>query len=158
MSNFMQISKAELLRTTSEHPHFRQMVHALDEDLMIRNGETQNLYHQYNKIDQITHAIVVYADDLPVGCGCFKHFDDKTIEMKRMFVLPGMRGKKLAARLLEELERWAIEEGYQHAILETGVRQVEAIGLYTRSGYELIENYGQYQGMSDSICYRKVLK
>lgn len=153
----MQISKAELLRTTSEHPHFRKLVNALDEDLIIRNGETQNLYHQYNKIDHINHAVVIYADDLPVGCGCFKHFDDQTIEMKRMFVLPGMRGRKLAARLLQELENWAIEEGYQKSVLETGVRQVEAIKLYTRSGYELTENYGQYIGMEDSICYCKEL-
>lgn len=154
----MQISKAELLRTNSTHPHFRQMVKALDEDLMLRNGETQNLYHQYNKTDHISHAIVIYADDLPVGCGCFKQYDQETVEMKRMFVLPGMRGRKLAARLLQELESWAKEEGYQKAILETGVRQVEAIRLYSNAGYQLIDNYDQYIGMEDSICYRKELK
>lgn len=154
----MKFSKAELLRTTSDHPHFRQMVKALDEDLILRNGETQNLYHQYNKIENITHAVVVYADDLPVGCGCFKHFDNETVEMKRMFVMPGLRGKKLAARILHELESWAMEEGYTKSVLETGIRQVEAISLYTRSGYVLTENYGQYLGMTDSICYRKELK
>lgn len=147
-----------LYRTNSEHPHFRQMVNALDEDLMLRNGETQNLYHQYNKIDNISHAIVIYADDLPVGCGCFKQYNQKTVEIKRMFVLPGMRGRKLAARLLQELEEWAKEEGYETAILETGVRQLEAIRLYTTSGYELTENYDQYIGMADSLCYRKELK
>lgn len=147
-----------LYRTTSDHPHFRQLVNALDDDLMIRNGETQNLYHQYNKTDNINHAVVIYTDDLPVGCGCFKHFDDQTVEMKRMFVMPGMRGKKLAARILEELENWAMEEGYSKSVLETGLRQVEAIRLYTHSGYVLTENYGQYIGMADSICYRKELK
>lgn len=147
-----------LYRTTSAHPHFRQMVGALDKDLMQRNGETQNLYHPYNKTDNITHAVVVYADDLPVGCGCFKQYNENTIEMKRMFVLPGMRGRKLAVRLLQELENWAKEEGYQKAILETGVRQVEAIRLYTNAGYQLIDNYDQYIGMADSVCYRKELK
>lgn len=154
----MKFSNAEIVRTNSDHPHFRQMVSALDEDLMHRNGETQNLYHQYNKIDNISHAVVIYADDLPVGCGCFKHFDPETVEMKRMFVMPGLRGKKLAARILQELESWAIEEGYTRSVLETGIRQVEAISLYTRSGYEKTANYGQYMGMADSICYRKELK
>lgn len=154
----MKISNTELLRTTSEHPDFRQMVNALDEDLVIRNGETQNLYHQYNKIDHINHAIVVYAENKPVGCGCFKRFDDQTVEMKRMFIHPEMRGKHLAAALLQDLEKWALEEGFTKAVLETGIRQVEAIRLYSVAGYSLTENYGQYLGMADSICYRKDLK
>jgi len=156
--NMIKVPNAEFLRTTSEHPDFRSMVNALDEDLIIRNGESQKLYHQYNKIDHINHAVVVYAENKPVGCGCFKRFDDQTIEVKRMFVLPEMRGNHLAAQLLEELENWATEEGFSWAVLETGLRQVEAIRLYTWAGYTLTENYGQYLGMADSICYRKELK
>ena len=157
MINIKKVSNTELLRTTSEHPDFRKMVNALDEDLILRNGETQKLYHQYNKIDHINHAVVVYAEAQPIGCGCFKRFDDETVEMKRMFVLPEMRGKQLAGQLLHELETWASEEGFTKAVLETGVRQVEAIRLYIRSGYHLTKNYGQYVGMEDSICYRKDL-
>lgn len=156
--NTIKVSNAELLRTTSEHTDFRKMVNALDADLMIRNGETQNLYHQYNKIDHINHAVVVYAENKPIGCGCFKRFDNETVEMKRMFILPVMRGRQLAAALLQELEKWALEEGFNKAVLETGIRQVEAIRLYSVAGYSLTENYGQYIGMEDSICYRKELK
>jgi putative acetyltransferase len=148
----------EFLRTTNTHPDFRKMVIALDEDLYLRNGETQKLYEQYNQIDRIKHAVVIYMEGNPVGCGCFKQFDQETVEMKRMFVLPDMRGKQLAAGLLQELEKWAIEEGYTNAVLETGLRQVEAIRLYTIAGYSLTENYGQYIGMEDSICYWKDLK
>ncbi len=147
----------KLYRTTSENADFRQLVNALDEELILRNGEGQKQYDQYNQIDKIKHAIVVYVDEKPVGCGCFKRFDDETVEMKRMFVLPEMRGKQLAAQMLQELETWAVEEGFTKAVLETGLRQVEAIRLYTRSGYLLTENYGQYIGMEDSICYRKIL-
>ena len=157
MTVIPKITNTELLRTTSEHPDFIRMVQALDADLMIRNGETQNLYHPYNKIDHINHAMVVYVDNVPVGCGCFKHFDHETVEMKRMFIQPPMRGKHLAAALLQELEKWAMEEGFTKAVLETGIRQVEAIRLYSVAGYSLIENYGQYFGMADSICYRKEL-
>ncbi|HZL11372.1 MAG TPA: GNAT family N-acetyltransferase [Prolixibacteraceae bacterium] len=148
----------EFLHTTSDHSDFRKMVHALDEDLYQRNGETQKQYEQYNQIDKIKHAIVIYIDNKPFGCGCFKRFDDHTIEIKRMFVLPEFRGKQLAARLLQELEIWAIEEGFTKAVLETGLRQVEAQSLYSKGGYFRTENYGQYLGMEDSICYRKALK
>jgi GNAT superfamily N-acetyltransferase len=148
----------EFLRTTSAHPDFRKMVIALDEDLYLRNGDTQKLYEQYNQIDQIKHAMLIYIDREPVGCGCFKQFDLETIEVKRMFVLPEMRGKRLATGLLKELEKWAIEEGNTKAVLETGLRQVEAQRLYSVAGYSRTENYGQYIGMEDSICYRKELK
>ena len=152
------ISLSKFIRTTSSHPDFRMLIIALDEDLYLRNGEVQLIYRQYNQVDLIKHVMVIYSGDRPVGCGCFKKYDNETVEMKRMFVLPEMRGKKLAAHLLQELEKWAVEEGFTQAVLETGLRQVEAIRLYTVSGYVLTENYGQYVGMKDSICYGKALK
>jgi GNAT superfamily N-acetyltransferase len=152
------IQSTEFLRTTSEHPNFRKLVKALDEDLYRRNGDIQSQYEQYNQIDKIKHAIVIYFEGQAVGCGCFKRFDDQTVEMKRMFVLPEMRGKQFAARMLQELEKWAAEEGNTRAVLETGRRQVEAQRLYSLAGYSLTENYGQYIGMDDSICYQKELK
>ena len=152
------IQSPEFIRTTNENPDFRKMVNALDEDLYQRNGEGQIQYQQYNHIDHIKHAIVIYLDGKPVGCGCFKRFDDETVEMKRMFVLSEMRGKQLAARMLQELEKWAVDEGYCKAVLETGVRQVEAQRLYSVAGYSRTENYGQYIDMEDSICYQKKLK
>lgn len=148
----------ELIRTTSDNADFRNLITALDEDLYQRNGEAQLQYRQYNQVDLINHVVLIYIEGKPVGCGCYKRFDDQTVEMKRMFVLPEMRGKQLAAQMLQELEKWAIEEGNTGAVLETGHRQVEAIRLYTMAGYSLIENYGQYVGMKDSICYRKELK
>jgi putative acetyltransferase len=148
----------ELFRTTSENPDFRKLIYALDEDLYKRNGEAQLQYRQYNQVDSIDHVVLIYYEEKPVGCGCYKRFDDQTVEVKRMFVLPELRGKQLAARMLQELEKWAIEEGNTAAVLETGHRQVEAIRLYTVAGYSLTANYGQYIGMENSICYRKELK
>jgi GNAT superfamily N-acetyltransferase len=152
------IAMTEFVRTNSENADFRNLITALDQDLYQRNGEAQLQYRQYNQVDLINHVVVVYFEGKPVGCGCYKLFDDKTVEMKRMFVLPEMRGKQLAAQMLQELEKWAVEESNSSAVLETGRRQVEAIRLYTVAGYSLTENYGQYVGMKESICFRKELK
>ena len=146
------------LRTTSSDKDFQMLIEALDADLLIRNGEAQLKYRPYNKVDMIKHVVVVYVDDKPVGCGAFKKYDEESVEIKRMFVFPEMRGKQLAAGLLQELENWAMEEGYSKAVLETGLKQTEAIRLYTVAGYVRTENYGQYIGMEESICYRKELK
>lgn len=148
----------EIIRTTSDNPDFSGLIEALDNDLYQRNGEAQLKYRQYNKVDMIRHVVVIYVDGKPVGCGAFKKFDDESVEIKRMFVFPEMRGKRLAARILQELEQWAMEEGYNKAVLETGHKQTEAIRLYTIAGYSLTENYGQYIGMEESICFRKELK
>jgi putative acetyltransferase len=153
-----QTTSIKFIRTTSENSDFRNLINALDEDLYQRNGEAQLQYRQYNQVDLINHVVVVYSEGKPVGCGCYKRFDEQTVEMKRMFVLSEMRGKQLAARMLQELEKWAVEEGNTAAVLETGHRQVEAVRLYQIAGYLLTENYGQYVGMEDSICFRKELK
>lgn len=154
----MQTHSIEIVRTTSDNLVFRNLVDALDTDLNIRNGDIQRQYDRYNKIDNIKHAVVIYAEGRPVGCGCFKKFSESAVEIKRMFVFPEMRGKQLAAQMLQELENWALEEGFTASVLETGRRQVEAHRLYERAGYSRIENYGQYEGMEDSICYGKELK
>ncbi|MGB5499367.1 MAG: GNAT family N-acetyltransferase, partial [Maribacter sp.] len=50
------------------------------------------------------------------------------------------------------------ELSYEKCVLETGKRQPEAIQLYTKSGYKIIPNYGQYKGIANSICFEKILK
>ena len=59
-------------RTNSDDKDFRALVVALDNDLKIRDGEDHIFYAQFNKITAIKHVIVVYEDDLPVGCGAIK--------------------------------------------------------------------------------------
>ena len=101
--------------------------------------------------------IVAYENEVAVGCGAIKTFDEKSIELKRMFVAPNQRGKGVATRILTTLEDWAKELGFQKCILETGKRQPEAIALYHKSQYQIIENYGQYKGMGNSVCFEKKL-
>ena len=63
----------------------------------------------------------------------------------------------MASGVLAELEQWARELGMERCILETGLRQPEAIALYERNGYEPIPNYGPYAGVANSRCFAKVL-
>ena len=72
--------------------------------------------------------------------------------------LPEYRGKGVAEAILNELENWAKEEGYSISILETGHKQLDAIGLYQKLGYQITENFGQYIGVENSVCMKKILK
>jgi GNAT superfamily N-acetyltransferase len=143
------------IRTTSSHADFKNLVVLLDEFLKITDGDDHAFYDQYNKVDAIKNVVVVYFNNKPVGCGAFKEYDSKTVEIKRMFVCDAFRGKGIASVILSELELWAKENKYSQCILETGIRQTSAVALYLRSGYEVIPNYGQYENVADSVCMKK---
>ena len=139
-------------RTDSNNEDFQDLVKLLDADLAIRDGAEHAFYDQYNKIVNINHAVVCYLDEQPIGCGAFKEYDDKTVEIKRMYVKPAYRGKSIGLYILRELELWAAELNYPTTVLETGKKQPEAIRLYEKAGYSRIKNFGQYENVDNSVC------
>jgi len=147
----------KLIRTSSDSPDFRELIVLLDKDLDSRYGVLQEHYNQFNKIEANNTVVVAYLEDIPVGCGCFKKFDNDSVEIKRMFVKVDYRGKGIAKKILTELEQWSTDIGYKNTVLETGSKQFEAINFYTNFGYYRIENFGQYAGNSNSICMSKSL-
>jgi putative acetyltransferase len=144
-------------RTDAEHQQFKDLVALLDAELNVINGKDQSFYAQYNKIDMIRHAIVCFENGIAVGCGAFKPFDDDSVEIKRMFVQPEVRGKGIGRMIVNELEKWAAGLNYKYCILETGKRQPYAIKLYENAGYVRISNYGQYKDVDNSVCMKKAI-
>ena len=147
-----------ILRTNSDNSFFRDLVRLLDTELAIVDGKDHSFYSQFNKIDKIRYVVVAFENDMPVGCGAIKEYTKDTMEIKRMYVAPQFRKKGIASEILSELEKWAGELSCARCILETGKRQPEAIGLYRKSGYKVIPNYGQYAGVENSVCFDKDLK
>jgi GNAT superfamily N-acetyltransferase len=147
----------KLLRTNSENHDFIKLVKLLDEGLAIVDGDDHSFYSQFNKIDKIRYVVVAYENEKPIGCGAIKEFEPGTMEVKRMFVMPEVRKKGIASKILNELEIWSLELSCSKCILETGKRQAEAIGLYKKSGYMAIPNYGQYANVENSVCFEKIL-
>lgn len=147
-----------IVRTDSSNEDFRKLVTELDKDLAIRDGDEHAFFAQYNKIANIAHVIVAYEGNEPAGCGAIKHYAPGTMEVKRMYVPPAMRGRGIAGQVLAGLERWTVELGYTTCILETGQKQPEAIRLYTKSDYTVIPNYGQYAGVESSVCFEKKVR
>ncbi len=146
-----------LIRTTSDNEDFQMLVKQLDSDLKIRDGDEHDFYHQFNKIDRIKHVVVAYEHDESVGCGAMKQYEDDSMEVKRMFVPAQHRGKGIATQILTALESWAKELSFKKCVLETGKKQPEAIALYLKNGYKIIPNYGQYEGVENSVCFEKMM-
>ena len=144
-----------LRRTHSDNPDFIGLVRLLDDYLAIRDGHEHAFYHQFNGIDFLKQIVVAYENNKAIGCGAIKAFDQQSMEVKRMYTLPELRGKGIASLVLTELEKWTTELGFRKCILETGKKMPEAIRLYQRNGYERIPNYGQYVGVDNSVCMQK---
>ncbi len=151
------IKMITITRTSPENVDFTALIKELDSDIEKRDGEEHSFYAQFNKTDNIKHAIVVYEDQRAIGCGAFKLYKDDVAEIKRMFVNPEDRGKGIASKILKELESWAREENFNSCILETGKRYPEAIALYKKNGYSITANYGQYELVEDSVCFQKTI-
>lgn len=147
----------KFIRTDSENTDFLELVNGLDLDLAARDGSDRVFYNQFNKLDAIKYVIVAYENNIPAGCGAIKHFSGDTMEVKRMFTPLQFRGRGIASGVLAELQKWSMELGYTKCILETGKRQPEAIALYKKNSYHIIPNYGQYEGIENSICFLKEL-
>lgn len=147
----------KLIRTNSENRDFIELVRLLDAELAIRDGEAHSFYSQFNKIDKIKYVVLAYENGIPAGCGSIKEFNADSMEIKRMYVSTESRNRGVATKILNELERWAVELSYTKTVLETGKGQPDAVALYKKNGYKLIPNYGQYAGVDNSLCFEKYL-
>jgi GNAT superfamily N-acetyltransferase len=107
-----------------------------------------------------TGSISISTEKMPIGCTALRRLpssqheefsDLPTGEVKRMYVRASFRGKRIGRLLLREVERKARELGLRRLVLETGDKQVEALGLYER------EAWGEYRGKGVSVCFEKVL-
>jgi|ERR1043166_1274610 GNAT superfamily N-acetyltransferase len=145
----------EIIRTNSENEDFVELVRHLDAELAARDGDDHAFYAQFNKIAKLKHVVLAYEDGKAVGCGAIRALDSGDIEIKRMYVPPELRGKGIATKVLLELEKWARKLSFTRCVLETGLKQPEAIRLYEKNGYERIPNYGQYVDVGNSVCFGK---
>ena len=145
----------KIIETTSENLDFNILIAALDKSLWERYPELETNYWGNNVLELNSNVVVIYLENKAVACGCFKKYDTNTIEIKRMFVSPEARGMGLAQTMLRKLECWAHDLGFSSAVLETLNKQKEAIALYQKTGYKLVDNYEPYVGLENSICMRK---
>jgi putative acetyltransferase len=101
--------------------------------------------------------LVVRSDGRWVGCGAVRRIDERTGEIKRMYVAAEFRGNGIARRLLDELEAESKNLGLSRLVLETGERQPEALALYMRAGFMRIAAFGEYADSPLSVCMAKEL-
>lgn len=153
------LSECRFIKTDGQDPVFAGLCEKLDENLdeIVGKKIQRQKYVKYNQRDNIHDVIIVYREEKPVACGSYKFYDEETVEVKRIFVEPSVRGLGVGMELMRRLEVDARINGYRFAILETGELLTAACSLYKKLGYRVIPNYGPYADMPESLCMEKKL-
>lgn len=139
----------------------RRLIAALDAELSDLYPEPGANHFDLDR-EEVTGGrgtfLVVYRGEMPVGCGALRLLDPETAELKRMYVSPEVRGEGLGRRLVAALEAEACALGVRQLVLETGVRQAAALGLYRATGFTPIPLFGEYRRSPEtSVCLGKEL-
>jgi ribosomal protein S18 acetylase RimI-like enzyme len=148
------------------HPDAALLVEEVQEEYVVRYGGRDETPIDPTYFEEPAGAFFVgYLDGRPVATGAWHRRSDVevdgtslTAEVKRMYVAPAARGRRLARAMLAHLEETARAAGAEVMVLETGQRQPEAIALYRSSGYLPIPGFGFYKDAPLSLCMARSLR
>ncbi|AFZ51262.1 GNAT family N-acetyltransferase [Dactylococcopsis salina] len=79
---------------------------------------------------------------------------NKAVEIRKMYLLPIVRGQGLGTYLLRELERAIAAQGYEEIWLETATVLQEAVRLYENNGYQIAT--GVETARCDRVYWKKL--
>jgi putative acetyltransferase len=151
----LHIQRVDILSATA-----RDLILALNAELSGRYPE-QGACHFRLDAHEVAEGrgafLVAYRSQKPIGCGAVRRIEEQTGELKRMYVCPEQRCRGVGRAILDALEAEAQKLSISRLVLETGIRNPEAIALYERAGFSRIPPFGEYIGSPISVCMAKEL-
>ena len=124
---------------------------------IVGGRKNREAFIPYNISESITDVLIASVEGAAVGCAGLKAYSDSDVEIKRVWVDPEFRGNPISTAMMDALEAKAVELGFRRAILQTRPQMEEAVHLYTKRGYVLIDNYPPYDKLDGAICFAKEL-
>jgi GNAT superfamily N-acetyltransferase len=141
------------------------LVEQVQAEYVVRYGSPDETPLDPTMFDPPAGAFYVgYREDQPVAMGGWRFRADvsafdrsRAAEIKRMYVALSARRGGLARVVLAHLEDTARAAGADVMVLETGLRQPEAIALYESSGYTPVPGFGFYKDYPNARYFGKPL-
>jgi len=133
-----------------------EITEELSENLYIRFGsDGKDSFEDWEYDNSRFVFAIAEVDNEIIGCGAIRPIKNNTGEVKRMY--SKYRGKKIGQTILAFLEDKAKALDYTNLVLETRVKNEDAIQFYLKQGYQIIPNYGKYTDRPEAICLGKSL-
>src|SRR4051812_17556073 len=150
----------DLRREELSAPVVQRLISALNAELESRYPEEGANFFRLDP-EEVAEGrgafLVAYLAGKPVGCGAVRLIEPGLAEIKRMYVDPAVRGRRVGRQIVDALESQARQLGATRIVLETGPRQPDAVAMYGHVGFAEIPLYGEYIGSKFSICMAKDL-
>jgi GNAT superfamily N-acetyltransferase len=161
----VDISGWRVERIPITHPDAARLVEEVQGEYVARYGGRDETPIDPTYFEEPRGSFFVgYLQDVPVATGAWRRRTDvavdgttQTAEVKRMYVAAGARRTGLARAMLAHLETTARAAGAEVMVLETGIRQPEAITLYESAGYTPVPGFGFYKDAPLSRCFARRL-
>jgi GNAT superfamily N-acetyltransferase len=147
-----------LERVRYDSPDAHALIEELQEEYVIRyGGRDETPVDPDDFAPPLGSFFLVHRDGEVVGCAGMRRRSEEDVEVKRMFVRRPFRGRGYSRDLLALVEEEARTLGFSRVLMESGLAQPEAMGLYETSGYQSIPGFGHYRNEPQNRCYAKVL-
>lgn len=136
-----------------EHPQEIGMLFSEYTNMLIENDSSFKKYLDIQHYDEeIKHLetkyglpygrlYLAYCDGEAAGCIGLRKIDEQNCEMKRLYVSPEFREKKIGEQLVRKIITDAKEIGYSYMLLDTLPFLENAILMYKKFGFYEIESY-----------------
>jgi GNAT superfamily N-acetyltransferase len=126
-------------------------------DLTIYTDNYASYYLQEVEITKLQPPNGIFfftkTDGIISGMGGLRKIDETTGEIKRMFVKPAFRGKKIGKLILEHLVSKSHSIGYKKLKLDTIQFMQAAISMYKSFGFKEISRYDGCELPQDVAAY-----
>ena len=151
MFNISEVDKgnSDLARLVSELDAFLSELYPAESNHLIDLSVVSD--------EQLRCVIVRDEGGAPAGCGALLFNEDGSAEIKRVYIRPEYRGRKLGEKIISAIEGIASENNFRLLQLETGIHQQPAIALYRRCGYDMCDAFPPYKSDPLSVFMRKEL-
>jgi ribosomal protein S18 acetylase RimI-like enzyme len=148
----------ESVITNEKDERFIELTRELDNEYFMKLGDVVERYKDHNALTDPHIVILALNWGNPIACASFRFIDKDTIEIRRVYVKRRYRRKGIAYKLIKQLEKLAMEENFKYSVIETGKNNEAAINLYKKLDYEIIDNFGLFEGDDLCICMKKQFK
>ncbi len=141
----------------TEYTNMLVRLDPLFQESLDEQNYSEELEHLEDKYGLPQGRLYLLMDgETPAASIALHKIDEKTCELKRLYVKPGYRRQGIAEKLLDRIIEEARETGYSYMVLDTMPALKEAIRLYEKKGFYRIEKYNN-NPFEKMLFYRKDL-